>query len=156
MPVQVAVPLTVGTNSAQLYIQRPHVGLIDGVEVCVCPRVCAVCEGSCGYTCDWYPLPAGVHIITLHGLSPGSDYQLVVYSTSQGQMGPPFYTHPVRTGDCTYSCTILSVSQQKCLLLEGFSINIRAYIHVIDLTTCGFINNLPPFIITVMIHILLF
>ncbi|CAK6951123.1 phosphatidylinositol phosphatase PTPRQ [Scomber scombrus] len=33
MPVQVAVPLPVGTNSAQLYIQHPQLGLIDGVKV---------------------------------------------------------------------------------------------------------------------------
>lgn len=100
MPVQVAIPLSVGANSAQLYIQRPQLGLIDGVKVCVCPGVCAsVCEGSCGSTCDWYPLPAGVHVITLRNLSPGSEYQLRVYSTSREQMGPPYYTHPVRTGE---------------------------------------------------------
>ncbi|XP_070763484.1 phosphatidylinositol phosphatase PTPRQ [Enoplosus armatus] len=98
MPVPVAVTLSVGTKSAQLYIQRPQLGLIDGVKVCVCPGVCdSVCEGLCGYTCDWYSLPAGVHIITLSNLSPGSEYQLRVYSTSREQMGPPYYTRPVRT-----------------------------------------------------------
>lgn len=100
MPVQAAIPLSLGTNSAQLYIQGPQLGLIDGVKVCVCPGVCAnTCEGSCRHTCDWYPLPAGVHIITLRNLSPGSEYQLGVYSTSREQMGPPYYTHPVRTGE---------------------------------------------------------
>ncbi|XP_049430343.1 phosphatidylinositol phosphatase PTPRQ isoform X2 [Epinephelus fuscoguttatus] len=98
MPVQVAVPLSVGTNSAQLYIQRPQLGLVDGVKVCVCPGVCdTVCEGFCGDTCDWYALPAGVHIITVGNLSPGSEQQLRVYSTSREQMGPPYYTCPVRT-----------------------------------------------------------
>ncbi|XP_049930076.1 phosphatidylinositol phosphatase PTPRQ isoform X4 [Epinephelus moara] len=98
MPVQVAVPLSVGTNSAQLYIQRPQLGLIDGVKVCVCPGVCdTVCEGFCRDTCDWYALPAGVHIITVGNLSPGSEQQLRVYSTSREQMGPPYYTRPVRT-----------------------------------------------------------
>ncbi|XP_051239471.1 phosphatidylinositol phosphatase PTPRQ [Dicentrarchus labrax] len=98
MPVQVAVPLSVGVNSAQLYIQHPQLGLIDGVKVCVCPQVCdSVCEGSCGYTCDWYSLPAGIHIITLRNLGPGSEYQLRVYSTSREQVGPPYYTRPVRT-----------------------------------------------------------
>ncbi|XP_037623294.1 phosphatidylinositol phosphatase PTPRQ isoform X2 [Sebastes umbrosus] len=97
MPVQVAIPLSVGTTSA-LYIQRPQLGLIDGVKVCVCPEVCdSVCEGLCGSTCDWYSLPPGVHIITLSNLSPGSEHQLVVYSTSRTQMGPPYYTRPVRT-----------------------------------------------------------
>ncbi|XP_078024039.1 phosphatidylinositol phosphatase PTPRQ [Epinephelus lanceolatus] len=98
MPVQVAVPLSVGTNSAQLYIQHPQLGLTDGVKVCVCPGVCdTVCEGFCGDTCDWYALPAGVHIITVGNLSPGSEQQLRVYSTSREQMGPPYYTRPVRT-----------------------------------------------------------
>lgn len=100
MPVQVAIPLSVGTNSAQLYIQHPQLGLIDGVKVCVCPGVCdSVCEGPCGYTCDWYPLPAGVHIVTLRNLSPGSEYQLRVYSTSRGQTGPPYHARPVRTSE---------------------------------------------------------
>ncbi|KAM9352376.1 phosphatidylinositol phosphatase PTPRQ [Symphorus nematophorus] len=99
VPVQVAVPLSVGTHSAQLYIQRPQLGLIDGVRVCVCPGVCdSACEGSCGYTCDRYSLPAGVNSITLSNLSPGSEYQLSVYSTSREQVGPPYYTRPVRTG----------------------------------------------------------
>ncbi|XP_028441228.1 phosphatidylinositol phosphatase PTPRQ isoform X2 [Perca flavescens] len=98
MPVQVAVSLSVGTNSAQLYIQQPQLGLIDGVKVCVCPGMCdSLCEGLCGNTCDWYSLPAGVHIITISNLSPGSDHQLRVYSTSREKIGPPYYTHPVRT-----------------------------------------------------------
>ncbi|XP_029289790.1 phosphatidylinositol phosphatase PTPRQ [Cottoperca gobio] len=98
MPVQVAVPLSVGTNSAQLYIQYPQLGLIDGAKVCVCPGLCdSVCDGLCGYACDWYSLPAGVHIITLSNLSPGSEHQLRVYSTSRAQMGPPYYTRPIRT-----------------------------------------------------------
>ncbi|XP_027128956.1 phosphatidylinositol phosphatase PTPRQ [Larimichthys crocea] len=99
MPVQFAVPLSVGTNSAQLYIQHPQLGVIDGVEVCVCPGVCnSLCDRSCGYSCKRYSLPVGVHIITVHNLSPGSEYQLSVYSTSREQVGPPYYTHTVRTG----------------------------------------------------------
>ncbi|XP_078113021.1 phosphatidylinositol phosphatase PTPRQ [Sander vitreus] len=98
MPVQVAVSLSVGMNSAQLYIQHPQLGLIDGVKVCVCPGMCdSLCEGLCGNTCDWYSLPAGVHIITLSNLSPGSDHQLRVYSTSREKIGPPYYTRPIRT-----------------------------------------------------------
>ncbi|XP_035858941.1 phosphatidylinositol phosphatase PTPRQ isoform X2 [Sander lucioperca] len=98
MPVQVAVSLSVGTNSAQLYIQHPQLGLIDGVKVCVCPGMCdSLCVGLCGNTCDWYSLPAGVHIITLSNLSPGSEHQLRVYSTSREKIGPPYYTRPVRT-----------------------------------------------------------
>ncbi|KAM8751980.1 phosphatidylinositol phosphatase PTPRQ [Acanthopagrus schlegelii] len=98
-PVQAAVPLSVGTNSAQLYIQRPQLGLIDGVKVCVCPGVCdIVCEGPCGYTCDSYSLLAGVHVITLDNLGPGSEYQLRVYSTSREKVGPAFNTRPFRTG----------------------------------------------------------
>ncbi|KAM7414498.1 hypothetical protein PAMA_019354 [Pampus argenteus] len=97
-PVQVAVPLSVGTDSAQLYIQRPQLGLIDGVKVCLCLNVCdRVCEGLCGYTCNWHSLSAGDHIITLNNLHPGSQYQLSVYSTSQQQTSPPYYTHPFKT-----------------------------------------------------------
>lgn len=100
MPVQVAVSLSVGTNSAQLYIQHPQLGLIDGVKVCVCPGMCdSLCVGLCGNTCDWYSLPAGVHIITLSNLSPGSEHQLRVYSTSREKIGPPYYTRPVRTSE---------------------------------------------------------
>ncbi|GLD58656.1 phosphatidylinositol phosphatase PTPRQ, partial [Lates japonicus] len=96
--VEVAVPLSVGANSAQLYIQQPQLGLIDGVKVCVCPGVCdAACEGLCGYSCDWYSLPAGVHVVTISNLSPGSEYQLRVHSTSREQTGPPYYTRPIRT-----------------------------------------------------------
>lgn len=102
MPVQAAVPLSVGTDSAQLHILLPQLSVIDGVKVCVCPVVCPkVCEGPCGYTCDWYPLPAGVHVLTLQNLSPGSEYQLAVYSTSHQQTGPPYYTQHIRTGDCS-------------------------------------------------------
>ncbi|XP_069567271.1 phosphatidylinositol phosphatase PTPRQ [Brachyistius frenatus] len=98
MPVQVAVPLSVGTDHAQLYIQHPRLGLIDGVKVCACPGVCdTVCKGLCRYTCDWHSLPADVHVVTLNNLSPGSQYQLGVYSTSREQTGPPYYTRPIRT-----------------------------------------------------------
>ncbi|XP_041652025.1 phosphatidylinositol phosphatase PTPRQ [Cheilinus undulatus] len=99
LPLHVAVPVSVGTDSAQLFIQHPQQGLIDGVKVCVCPGVCDhECEGFCGYKCDWYSLHAGGHIITLSNLSPGSEYQLEVYSTSKEQVGPPYYTHPFKTG----------------------------------------------------------
>ncbi|XP_054864399.1 phosphatidylinositol phosphatase PTPRQ isoform X2 [Amphiprion ocellaris] len=98
MPVQVAVPLSVGTNYAQLYIQHPQLGLIDGVKVCACPGVCdSACEGVCEYICDWHSLAADVHIVTLSNLSPGSQYQLSVYSTSREQIGPPYYTPLIRT-----------------------------------------------------------
>ncbi|XP_067356322.1 phosphatidylinositol phosphatase PTPRQ isoform X2 [Channa argus] len=97
MPVQVAVPLSVGTTSAQLYIQHPHLGLIDGVKVCICLGVCGAHNSLCGFTCNWYPLPVGVHIVNLSNLSPGSEYQIQVYSTSQQQMGSPYYTPLIRT-----------------------------------------------------------
>ncbi|XP_008281722.1 phosphatidylinositol phosphatase PTPRQ [Stegastes partitus] len=98
LPVQVAVPLSVGTNYAQLYIQHPQLGLTDGVKVCACPGVCdTACKGVCGYTCDWHSLPADVHTVTLSNLSPGSQYQLSVYSTSREQIGPPYYTRLIRT-----------------------------------------------------------
>ncbi|XP_060933059.1 phosphatidylinositol phosphatase PTPRQ [Limanda limanda] len=98
LPVPVAVPLSVGSTSAQLYIQHPQLGLIDGVKVCMCLGVCdTVCEGSCGYSCDWYSLPAGVHTVTIRNLSPGAEYQLRVLSTSREQTGPPYYTRPFRT-----------------------------------------------------------
>lgn len=103
LPVQVAIPLSVGTNSAMLYIQHPQLGLIDGVKVCVCLGLCdTLCEGLCGHTCTWYSLPAGLQFITVSNLNPGSEYQLVVYSTSQGQLGPPYYTHPIRTSELKY------------------------------------------------------
>ncbi|XP_068459000.1 phosphatidylinositol phosphatase PTPRQ isoform X3 [Clinocottus analis] len=102
MPVQVAVPLSVGTNSAQLYIHNPQLGLIDGVNVCVCAGLCdSLCEGLCGNKCYWFSLPVGVHTITLNNLSPGSEHQLKVYSTSQERTGPPYYTRPVRTSLAT-------------------------------------------------------
>ncbi|XP_033940418.1 phosphatidylinositol phosphatase PTPRQ [Pseudochaenichthys georgianus] len=98
LQVQVAVPLSVGTYSTQLYIQRPQLGVIDGVKVCVCPGLCdSMCEGLCLTACDWYSLPAGVHIITLSNLSPGSELQLRVFSTSRAQMGPPYYSRPFKT-----------------------------------------------------------
>ncbi|KAM4572267.1 phosphatidylinositol phosphatase PTPRQ-like isoform 3-T3 [Odontesthes bonariensis] len=98
MPVQVAVPLSVGTDYAQLFIQPPRTGLIDGVKVCACPGVCdGMCKGSCEYLCDWHSLAADTHIITITSLSPGSEYQLSVYSTSREQMGPPYHTRPIRT-----------------------------------------------------------
>nr|XP_019934116.1 PREDICTED: phosphatidylinositol phosphatase PTPRQ [Paralichthys olivaceus] len=98
LPVPVAVPLSVSATSAQLYIQHPQLGLTDGVKVCMCPGVCdPLCEGSCGYSCDWYSLPAGIQTVTLKNLSPGTEYQLKVYSTSREQTGPPYYTSTFRT-----------------------------------------------------------
>ncbi|XP_047451818.1 phosphatidylinositol phosphatase PTPRQ, partial [Mugil cephalus] len=98
-PVQVAVHLSVGTNYTQLYVQRPRLGLIDGVKVCACPGVCdTTCEGLCEYPCELHSLPADVHRVTFSKLNPGSQYQLSVYSTSREQTGPPYYTHPFRTG----------------------------------------------------------
>lgn len=112
LPIHVAVPLSVGTNSARLHVQRPQLSVIDGVKVCVCP---VVCKESCGYTCDWYPLPAGVHVLTLPNLSPGSEYQLGVYSTSHQQTGPPYYTQHIKTGDCTYNgCEIAHNTYLYC------------------------------------------
>ncbi|KAM3608908.1 uncharacterized protein V6R79_006653 [Siganus canaliculatus] len=99
LPVQVAVPLSVGTDSVQLYIQRPKLGLMDGVKVCVCAGVCdSFCEKSCEFTCDWYALSAHVNTVTLGNLSPGSNYQFRVCSISQKQMGAPYCTQPVKTG----------------------------------------------------------
>ncbi|XP_056138465.1 phosphatidylinositol phosphatase PTPRQ [Lampris incognitus] len=100
--VKLAVPLSVGTNSALLFIQRPHLGIVDGVKVCACRGVCEeaceeACEEVCEDVCEWHSLPAGTHTLTLSNLSPGSEYQLKVYSTSRGQTGPPYYTHPIRT-----------------------------------------------------------
>lgn len=97
-----ALPVSVGTHSAQLHILRPQLSVTDGAKVCVCPGVCTKgCGGLCGSTCEWYPLPAGVQLLTLQNLSPGSEYQLAVYSTSRQQTGPPYYTQPMRTGDCS-------------------------------------------------------
>ncbi|XP_036006075.1 phosphatidylinositol phosphatase PTPRQ [Fundulus heteroclitus] len=98
MPVQVAVPLSVGTNYTQLYVHPPRVGLIDGVKVCACLGVCnRTCKGWCEYACEWHALPAGIYIATISSLTPGSEYQLSVYSTMKGRVGPPFYTHPIKT-----------------------------------------------------------
>ncbi|KAM8891585.1 phosphatidylinositol phosphatase PTPRQ isoform 2-T2 [Spinachia spinachia] len=98
MAVQAAVPLSVGTDSALLYIHRPLLGLIDGVNVCQCPGLCdRLCEGPCGLTCLWYSLPAAAHYITLSNLSPGSEHQLKVHSTSREHVGPPYYTRLLRT-----------------------------------------------------------
>ncbi|KAF7224525.1 receptor type Q [Nothobranchius furzeri] len=98
LPVLVAVPLSVGTNYAHLFLQPPRMGLIDGVKVCACPGVCSsACMGSCGYLCVWHSFPTG-DVITIRHLSPGFEYQLSVSSTSGGQAGPLYYTHPIRTG----------------------------------------------------------
>ncbi|CAI5664315.1 unnamed protein product [Oreochromis niloticus] len=98
MPVQVAVPVSVGTNYAQLYIQHPQLGVMDGVKVCACPGDWdTVCKGLGNYLCDWYSLAAHVHLINLSNLSPGSPYQLRVYSTSREQLGPPYYSRLFRT-----------------------------------------------------------
>lgn len=100
MPVQIAVPLSVGSQSVQLYIQHPQLGLMDGVKVCLCPDVCdPVCEGLCGYTCEWHSLSAGDHIVTVGDLCPASEYQLSVYSTSRQQTGTPYYTPPFKTSE---------------------------------------------------------
>lgn len=115
LPVQVAVPLSVGPNYTQLYYQPPRVGVIDGLKVCVCLGACSsVCTRSCGYRCDWHSLPAGVQTITIGHLSPGSQYQLTVYSTSGRRTGPPYYTHPIRTGGG-------SVSVPKLILPFSFT-----------------------------------
>ncbi|XP_075998501.1 phosphatidylinositol phosphatase PTPRQ [Genypterus blacodes] len=98
MPVQAAIPFSVRTNSAQLYIQPPREGLIDGVKVCVCQGVCDdACEGLCGYTCDWHFLSTGVHMVTLSNLSPGSEHHLRVFSTSRERTGPSHSAQPIRT-----------------------------------------------------------
>lgn len=98
MAVLVAVALSVGTHSVQLYVQRPRLGLIDGVRVCACPKVCdRVCEGLCGYMCQWHPLYTGKHTVMINDLCPGSQYQLTVSSTSGQRMGTPYYTHPFKT-----------------------------------------------------------
>ncbi|XP_029991434.1 phosphatidylinositol phosphatase PTPRQ [Sphaeramia orbicularis] len=96
--VQVAVPLSVGSTSVHLYIQRSQMGLIDGVKVCICPGVCDTkCEGQCGYVCDWYHLSTGIHNVTVINLNPGSEYQFKVYSTSRNQTGPPYHTRLIKT-----------------------------------------------------------
>ncbi|KAM4618263.1 phosphatidylinositol phosphatase PTPRQ [Polymixia lowei] len=96
--VQVAVPLSVDTNSALLHIQRPRLGLVDGVKVCVCQGACdQACDSACEDICEWHPLPVGANMVTLSKLSPGSKYQLKVYSTSREQTGSAYYTHPIRT-----------------------------------------------------------
>lgn len=103
LPVLVAVPLSVGTNYTRLYFQRPQLGVIDGIQVCVCPRVCVdTCQGQCKYDCNRHPLPDGVHIITQGHLNPGSEYQLRVQSTSRQRLSRPFTTNPFKTGgnDC--------------------------------------------------------
>lgn len=103
LPVLVAVPLSVGTNSTRLYFQRPQFGVIDGIQVCACPGVCVdTCQGQCEYDCNWHPLPDGVHIITQGHLTPGSEYRLRVRSTSRRRLSRPVTTIPFKTGgnDC--------------------------------------------------------
>ncbi|KAM9377392.1 phosphatidylinositol phosphatase PTPRQ [Pholidichthys leucotaenia] len=98
LPVQVAVPVSVGTDYAQIYIHHPKHGVIDGVKVCVCPGVWnTTCKGLCQYTCDWYSLPPDVHTVTINNLSPGSQYQFLMFSTSGEQTGPPYYTRIIKT-----------------------------------------------------------
>lgn len=110
MPVQFAVPLSVGMTDAQIYIHPPKMGLIDGVKVCACPRSCdSLCMESCGYQCEWHSLPADVHIVAISNISPGSQYQLGVYSTSGDQMGPPCYTLPIKTSKSYVSDTFSSI-----------------------------------------------
>lgn len=100
LPIVVAVPLSVGTNSARLYFQRPQLGVMDGIKVCVCPGVCVdTCRGQCKFTCNWYPLPAGVHTVTQGDLTPGSEYQLRVQSTSRQRLSRPYITGPFKTGE---------------------------------------------------------
>lgn len=119
MPVQVAVPLTVGTNYTQLYVQPPRVGLIDGVKVCSCLGFCnRTCKELCDHTCDWHSLPTGIFITTISSLTPGSQYQLSVYSTVKERVGPPFYTHPIKTSKLpTSDNNILVSSLHVCFLL---------------------------------------
>ncbi|XP_055078550.1 phosphatidylinositol phosphatase PTPRQ [Periophthalmus magnuspinnatus] len=97
--VQVAVPLSVSATNVQLYVQPPQVGLMDGVKVCVCPKLCdPTCEDFiCGLTCDWSALHANVHTVTINNLSPGSQVQFKVFSTSRNQTGPPYFTKQIRT-----------------------------------------------------------
>nr|XP_029524797.1 uncharacterized protein LOC115134739 [Oncorhynchus nerka] len=95
-PVQAAVPLSVGSSSVVLYVQRPVLGVCDGVRVCVCKGVCegvCVCKG----VCDWWPFPPGKHTVTVGSLTPGEEYHLSVYSTSRHRTGPAYQTHTLRT-----------------------------------------------------------
>lgn len=96
----VAVPLSVGTNSTRLYFQRPRFGVIDGIKVCVCPGLCVdMCRGHCEYTCNWYPLLDGVHTVTQGDLTPGSEYQFRVQSTSRQKLSRPHTTDLFKTGE---------------------------------------------------------
>ncbi|XP_052321812.1 phosphatidylinositol phosphatase PTPRQ isoform X2 [Oncorhynchus keta] len=95
-PLQAAVPLSVGSSSVVLYVQRPVLGVCDGVRVCVCKGVCegvCVCKG----VCDWWPFPPGKHTVTVGSLTPGEEYHLSVYSTSRHRTGPAYQTHTLRT-----------------------------------------------------------
>lgn len=122
-PVQVAIPLSVGTDSAQVYVQRPQLGLVDGVKVCVCQGVCNdACDRVCEYRCDWHSLYPGTRTVTLSNLSPGSEYQMRVYSTSREQTGPPYYAQPFRTSELPGlikslldSHTSITLTHCKCL-----------------------------------------
>ncbi|XP_036811524.1 phosphatidylinositol phosphatase PTPRQ isoform X4 [Oncorhynchus mykiss] len=95
-PVQAAVPLSVGSSFVVLYVQRPVLGVCDGVRVCVCKGVCegvCVCKG----VCDWWPFPPGKHTVTIGSLTPGEEYHFSVYSTSRHRTGPAYQTHTLRT-----------------------------------------------------------
>ena len=106
--VPLAVPLSAGGDSVVVFVRAPRLGLFDGVTVCACE---GRCDGGCGgkaceEVCEGSPFTRDTHNVTLGNLSPGVEYQLSVYATSEGRMSPPYHTHPIRTCELltTHTC----------------------------------------------------
>ncbi|XP_041112261.1 phosphatidylinositol phosphatase PTPRQ-like [Polyodon spathula] len=83
--VQIVVPYELKTHSVVLYVQKPHAGIYDGINV-------TYKEGS-----QRTPVSVGGDTITIENLTPGTAYDFFVYTTSVNMASAAYQVPAVKT-----------------------------------------------------------
>ncbi|RXM99072.1 Phosphatidylinositol phosphatase PTPRQ [Acipenser ruthenus] len=83
--VQIVVPYELNTHSVVLYVQKPHAGIYDGINV-------TYKEGS-----QRTPVSVGGDTITIENLTPGTAYDFFVYTTSVNMASAAYQVPAVKT-----------------------------------------------------------
>ncbi|KAK1169211.1 hypothetical protein AOXY_G10174 [Acipenser oxyrinchus oxyrinchus] len=83
--VQIVVPYELNTHSVVLYVQKPHAGIYDGINV-------TYKEGN-----QRTPVSVGGDTITIENLTPGTAYDFFVYTTSVNMASAAYQVPAVKT-----------------------------------------------------------
>ena len=99
-----AMPFSAHTHSVVLHVHFPPTGLYDGVRV------------SHAHNSSWIPVTRGDDKVAVGDLTPGSEYDLIVFVTSGEKTSVGYHVHHVKTCECVCGCVCVGVCVCVCVL----------------------------------------